>query len=410
MNSKDFRAVNIILDAAENDAITKSDPAFNRQLFFNEHSKPLLKIASGGNTPNWHSTPDELAVVQRLINNGTDINDTDEKGYTALIYAAKNGNTPLVTFLLNQKGIDTSLKTKDTNLSVYDVAADNSAIQKLLHAFAKKQLKDQSFIAPGPTDIIADYLHEWPGSRAAIQQSRGPRALINDDDREGLAAWISEQKKNNPRFDINAAIDEWTEPLLIVATRANRPEIAGFLLNTMGANTRAQGFDKMTALHIAARQGLPTIVDLIIKADYANPKTINAEAANYLTPLLVVAKEGLDGGMAAATLLVDAGANVNAQDFDGYTPLMYAALSKKYPLIELLLAHGARANDTRVSRTGPQSALDYIPDTAENAAVRTLLKKHMATQTTQKSKNAKKRKSSESEKSADFKKKMLHEN
>ena len=40
-----------------------------------------------------------LAKVKELVENGADVNLTNKKGYTALMYASENGHTDIVEFL-----------------------------------------------------------------------------------------------------------------------------------------------------------------------------------------------------------------------------------------------------------------------------------------------------------------------
>ncbi|MEE4143199.1 MAG: ankyrin repeat domain-containing protein, partial [Halieaceae bacterium] len=66
--------------------------------------------------------------------------------------------------------------------------------------------------------------------------------------------------------------------------------------------------------------------------------------ANRMTPLLVAVE---NGDTAAAVLLLDHGANVNAGNQLGYSPLMAAAEAGQVAMVSLLLSRGAnpRARD-----------------------------------------------------------------
>jgi len=52
----------------------------------------------------------------------------------------------------------------------------------------------------------------------------------------------------------------------------------------------------------------------------------------------------MDGDIERAKSLIDAGADVNARDIDGWTPLMYAALNGHTEIVELLIESGADVN------------------------------------------------------------------
>ena len=60
------------------------------------------------------------------------------------------------------------------------------------------------------------------------------------------------------------------------------------------------------------------------------------------TPLLRVS--AVSGNQKVASLLIDAGADVNVKDKDGKTPLMVAVLNNHEELVQLLLDKGADAS------------------------------------------------------------------
>lgn len=72
-------------------------------------------------------------------------------------------------------------------------------------------------------------------------------------------------------------------------------------------------------------------------AQGANPNTDATYGYNF-TPLRIAAAQGDTQIM---NLLLDAGANINAQDNDGWTPLWDAALAGRLQAVELLVKRGA---------------------------------------------------------------------
>lgn len=59
-------------------------------------------------------------------------------------------------------------------------------------------------------------------------------------------------------------------------------------------------------------------------------------------PLMLAAKNNYNPKIIST--LVDLGANVNARDFTGFTPLMYAAMFNGSRIIEALIKEGADVN------------------------------------------------------------------
>ena len=88
--------------------------------------------------------------------------------------------------------------------------------------------------------------------------------------------------------------------------------------------------DQSTLLHIAARNDLVKMAELLIKKG-ANVNTADQDGWN---PLHFAAASGSIG---VVEILIANGANVNAADQDGYTPLHCAAYNENKEIVELLL-------------------------------------------------------------------------
>jgi len=135
------------------------------------------------------------------------------------------------------------------------------------------------------------------------------------------------------------------------------------LLISNGADVNAKAEKEMTPLHYAAKAGKMEMVQLLIKAG----ADVNAKDQNGLTPLvktasrniaeLLIAKgTDIDAGEGYWTalhnavrfrhrdtteLLIQNGANVNAKNNDGKTPVHYAVLLGSTEVIRMLLVAGA---------------------------------------------------------------------
>jgi ankyrin repeat protein len=95
-----------------------------------------------------------------------------------------------------------------------------------------------------------------------------------------------------------------------------------------------------SALMNAAAFGKTEVVDSLLK----NGADVNAKDANGWTPLHHAACSAINTETCA--LLIDSGADVNATNADGNTPLILAAFDNKYycKTVELLLERGADPN------------------------------------------------------------------
>jgi len=162
--------------------------------------------------------------------------------------------------------------------------------------------------------------------------------------------------------DVNAS-DKYGWTPLHRAAGAGHAEIAKALLDK-GANVNAEDEDGDTPLHWAARYGktglarillrraadakaldkkyrTPARVGEIVKLVLARGADVNASDKYGWTPL----HRAAGGGPAEiAKLLLDAGANVNARMEDGWTPLHEAALGGDAEVVKLLIDRGANVN------------------------------------------------------------------
>jgi len=140
--------------------------------------------------------------------------------------------------------------------------------------------------------------------------------------------------------DLNAEYDDnkspwpvmWTP--LQVALANGRLETARVLLEC-GANR-----NDAVSMCIAARHTSNDLTQLLL-AYGADPNTMAYGAEDGRTALHVASSHGR---IAVIMLLLEHGANVNAQDLYGYTPLHEAAKEGHTEVVQLLLKYGSNAN------------------------------------------------------------------
>ena len=101
-----------------------------------------------------------------------------------------------------------------------------------------------------------------------------------------------------------------------------------------------------------SRGSAPEAITVLIKAG----ADVNAKSNDGFTPLLTAAKDNKNPEV--ITILVEAEADVNAKNKDGKTPLMLAADYNTNPeaIITTLLQHGA---DPRIKDNTGKMAIDY---------------------------------------------------
>ena len=145
--------------------------------------------------------------------------------------------------------------------------------------------------------------------------------------------------------DVNAADDHGVTPLARACENASE-EMAGRLL-AAGADPNAAQINGLTPLMTAARTGNVNVVRALL----ASGADVNAATA-------VTDETALTWAVAAhrvevVRLLVDHGANVHPNPGQAFSPLMAAARNGDIESAGILLAAGARVNDTASDGTHP---------------------------------------------------------
>lgn len=121
---------------------------------------------------------------------------------------------------------------------------------------------------------------------------------------------------------------------LCQAVAGNDEETVRHLLQR-GANAETPGDAGKKPLFIAAGKGLIDMMELLLS------NGASVESQTNLTQPTALIRACECGHEAAVHLLVEAGANVEARRWDGYTPLFIAVASANESLVKYLLQHGA---------------------------------------------------------------------
>ncbi|WGJ61864.1 ankyrin repeat domain-containing protein [Wolbachia endosymbiont of Frankliniella intonsa] len=136
-------------------------------------------------------------------------------------------------------------------------------------------------------------------------------------------------------FNINYTFDDQST-LLHIAARNDLVKIAELLIKK-GGNVNTADQDGWNPLHFAAASGSIGVVEILI----ANGANVNAADQDGCTPLHSVAH---NGHKEIVELLLDKGANVDAVDKVKITPLHAAVRFGYTEIIKVLIANGANVN------------------------------------------------------------------
>lgn len=124
--------------------------------------------------------------------------------------------------------------------------------------------------------------------------------------------------------------------LLHVAARNNRVEAAELLLKG-GAHVEYREKDQMTPLHEACANGSVDVAKLLVEQFGAD---VNARDVCGFTPLHLACKKN-DSWRLIKWLAVRQGTDLNLHDRNGFSPLLWASGKGSWKAVKLFLSHGA---------------------------------------------------------------------
>lgn len=314
-------------------------------------------------------------LVRLLLKWGANVNAKDTGRLiawldptTALHQASQNGNQAIVQMLLN-KGADIKAKSPTGATALHMAASEghHAVVQLLLRWGADVNAKDIR---------LRTALHEaaLSGYQAVIQSLLARRANVNATDAFGQTALHLSGSDGHSQLvqllleggtDVNAT-DIWGSTALHVAALGGHQAAVQVLLD-WEADVKATDKIGSTTLHEASRGSNKAVVQLLLEHE-ADPTATDVSGSTALHVAVahdsrnqLVLKQGKDrytgywdrwpsskmprSDKQVVNILVNHGADINAQDAAKRTPLHHA-VSGKYmaPVVELLLRCGANVD------------------------------------------------------------------
>ena len=297
----------------------------------------------------------DIQIVQKLLDQEADLNKITQRGTTALIHALFDNHNEVANLLL-EKGADVSLGNfrganpfnfRGANALMLAARAGNKKVfDAALSSGIDIDTRDDNDHTLLMQAVMNDHIH--------IVESlfnHGPAAIATVEDRNkiGETALLLACKKNEN-------LKEASNKLAIVKEIISR-----------GANVNIkENLNGMTPLLFAAQNGFIEVAKLLIE----NLANINEKSNNGATPLLLAIEFcHID----LAKFLIDAGADIHAQTNDG-TNLLHAAAKHAPEFISPLLRLGISLEAVDQQGASPlmcavsQGKIDSVKLLLENGA------------------------------------------
>ena len=268
---------------------------------------------SEGMTPLMHATgasaPD---IVALLIEEGAEVNVKSDHDNTALFIASKFSSNPEIVQLLLEKGAEVNAKDSE-GLTSLMVAVKNPSNPQIVELLLEKG-----------ADVEARNKYGW--TPLMIASSKSPSHVI-------AQMLLENGAKLEARNNIGST------PLMIAATFASAPEVVRLLIEK-GADVNARNPGGVSPLMFSFYKLTDKAYEIRQLLIAAGAKGATQEQVFQATEEMMRAlREGVDDSLAPYIHgLIIGGADVNAIDIDGKTPLLLATTG----VINVLRKAGAK--------------------------------------------------------------------
>ena len=337
-------------------------------------------------------------LVQLMLEHGANIHAEDEHGWTPLHHAARNtyisAERSNVAQLLIERGADVNKRDKyqQTPLHFASHHQHLDVVRVLLDHGANVNTEDRWGRSPLRRALNNSSINDDSATLVQLLAERGADVNKHDENHMTLLHVAADhqhlklvQVLLNHGANVNAKnICGWTPLHQVLHIHKTSEDVIRIvqLLEERGADVNTPTKGHVIPLHIASRRQCLELVRVLLNLG-AN---VNAEADDGRTSLhfallgSLISEDGIhvvqsEGGVGVVQsndcigvvqLLLDRGANVNAPEKYHVTPLHIASKNQSLELVRVLLNHGANVNAEDSYHRTPLHRVFEIHNTSED--------------------------------------------
>src|SRR6266702_4093177 len=291
-------------------------------------------VLHGVSCVNYESQEERVHSAQPLLERGVDVNAQRKDDWTPLHIASYHGKFEVVRLLLDH-GAAANAETNNGDNPLHKVCG-NSQVKSL-----EDSVRVARLLLERGVDVNVQSKHKWTPLHFASHYGKPDivRLLLD----HGANANAESENGDNPLHKVCGNSQDKSQDGVRVAR----------LLLEHSVDVNLQLKHTWTSLHFASTYGKRAIVQLLLD----HGANANAESENGDNPLYKVCgnsqSKSQEDGVRVARLLLERGVDVNAQRKDKWTPLHLASRNGNPGIIRLLLDHGANANTVSENGDNP---------------------------------------------------------